>query len=908
MQQRKGRRESRALPRVLWRPWVMVVLLVLHVWERSLEPFLAHSAQRTSAFLNQLVLDIARRRGLAAHRKLRRTKRRQIRQDRWRRQAQKHSEHGFSILRSWTTRISAVARQAYDLSQYYIDKSDVWIISVAASFEHFFAELRLGLESINRRLGIQIRGASAWIRVKGKAWEFVILTPEVMRSISKQLPASEIEYLWGQIHEHHTPLKFLSLLEKTQAGVNKYAEWCQAEFDRTKGDWKTYIPDATLEPESWREALEWMIETVGRQHLSWNTWIVVPRELLPRTVIKALLDHVGESGSIFLDRVEFETLLFKLFNNLVDSEPSHLEAFADFQRRIMGGSGAWDVLLPDLISVQDGGMVTSSGVWMNTINIHTLGVDRVTYTQKRMVKKDGKDTEIEVHIPKTFMRDLEWLKQQLTPCLLADNRRDQQVWVSASVIGIPPGGRFLTWLERNLRILKIWSDEQAAEVANESLRHYRDVIKSAHDELKGHEHLKAFQQSIVLLLKAADQDSLKALQDRVTAVLNGRNVFYSQAAHSYQHWHNLKRMLPVVWPEEVTERNDVIRSTMPMTLPDLHSLLKVPEIHIPEVGGVVGIQGDGLPLVIGPGNFGVPGTTEVGKSMALKDVVSMLYPLAPAETEVFVIDIIGAKPGAELKGWGTLLVDLFGGKVFFPSEYPSPKAFRQHLDSCLDCMVFLYYPDEDYENAEAYDEQFLHFALARAALTNREERVDRSNGDHQLVLPSLESLVNNQLHPPRKRIRRRLFILDELETWLQDSEDKRATFLTNRIMSQARKYDMTCMYSVKTMESAMNVNPGVWSSLKNITDKGWYLFWTPDAERVPETITYPRNTAEGSRRADQIVTMISDIRKLGGMTDVTETYGRCVYATGEYITYANFIVPPQMLEAMERKSIREWGG
>jgi hypothetical protein len=819
----------------------------------------------------------------------------------------------YSFLHSLFAMLSITLRRMYDLMQDYILRSDSWIISVAESVGGVLEEIRLGFESIGRRLGIQIRGASAWIRVRRKAWEFVILNPEVMRSISKHLPQSEIEYLLRQFHEQSTPLKFLSLLEKTQARVNQYAEWCQAEFDRSKGDWASYIPDAKLDPESWREALEWMFDTVGRQHLSWNTWVVVPRKLLPRTVIKTLLEQGEDFGSVLLDRVEFETLLYKLFNNLVDTEKSDLNAFANFQRSVMNGTRVLDALLPGLVSVQDGGIVTSSGVWMSTITIHSLGVDRTTYTQKRTVKQNGKDVEIEVHIPKLFFRDMEWLKGQLTPCLLTDTRRDQQVWISSSVVGVPTSGRFLTWLRRNLRILKIWSDDQVSELTDEAIRNYRDVIKVAHDDLEAHQNLRAFQQSVVLMLKAADEDSLKALQDRVTAVLNVRNVFYTPAFRRYQQWRNLRSMMPVIWPQEVTEHNDLIRNTMPVTLPNLVSLLKTPEVHIPEVGAVVGIQGDGLPLVIGPGNFGVPGTTEVGKSMALKDVVSMLYPLAPAETEVFVVDIIGAKPGSELKGWGTLLVDLFGGKVFFPSNYASPAAFRKHLESCLDTMVFLYYPDEDIENAKAYDVEFLHFVLARAALTNREEAVDRSNGHRQLVLPSLEALVaeamvSDQAHPPRKKIRRRIFILDELETWLQDSEDERAAFLTNRLMSQARKYDMTSMYSVKTMESAMNVNPGVWSSLKNITDKGWYLFWTPDAENVPETITYPRSTAEGARRADQIVTMISDIRKLGGMTDVTETYGRCVYATGNYIAYAYFIVPPQMLEAMERKTSREWGG
>lgn len=778
--------------------------------------------------------------------------------------------------------------------------SDAKLDGVGKSVKDGLEGVRLSAEGLESRSGVQFRGSSAWIKKKrflkrSKRWEFVVLRPEVFR----ELPDSEILFLLDQLHQRLTPFKQISLLEKTQTGIQRNADWCRSEFERTRADWEAYAPKATLDPDAWFEdSFEWLIKEIGHQHLAWSNWIVIPTKQIPDAFYSRLIEIV-EEDDLYPDRVEYEKMLFKLFHPFCDSEPADMLEFEEYQRRLFTGERLWDVLAPVITSIEPWGIQTSSGAWMSTLQLHSLGSDVVSYTPE--VEKG--------QVPKTFtetvVRDVDWLKQQLNQVLMMDSRRDQQIWLETAVVGVSNLSSFMSTLKRHLRTIYAWSEKQRKEHPK-PVRKYAAAIRKFYDTADDNPTTtQGYQQSYSMMLKAGSWESLIALRDRVTRLLGIRGVFFEPAVIENQHWDGLRRMLPVIWESEVKEDYGIPRASMPMTMEELRTIFKVPQIDISPVGGIVGIFADGNPIVIGPGNFGILGTTEVGKSFALEEVLLMTGPLSIAETEIFVVDIIGRKPGSEEGGWTRSLVKLLGGEEIFPSLFDTPQQMRQFLDSQLDTLAFLYNPDEDLKDAVEFDMQFLKFVLSRMKAT-REEDIRQAP---QATLPGFQGVSGFENgRPPRKKIVRRFFVLDELEAWLQDREDPRPKFLINRIMSQARKSDMSFLYSAKSMESAREVNPGVWSMLKNLTDKGWILFWTPDAESVPETITYPRNTLKSARKANLIVDHINDIRRMGGMTKVEQTYGQIVYATGDYIQRGRIIPPPPLVKPMKRKKGKGWGG
>lgn len=795
----------------------------------------------------------------------------------------------------------AEAKQGYD---HYLASSDRELDRISDALEAVREEVRYSLESVERRSGVQFSGSTAWIKARrswrrrAERWGFVVIKPEVFRN----LPDPEILFLLDQLHQRLTPFKQILMLEKTQATIQRNADWCRAEFARTRNDWPIYAPKATIDPEAWyTEAFEWLVTEIGRQNLAWNGWIVMPARQIPRAFLDRLLREVqGREEELFLDRVEYERMLYKLVNPYCDSEPEDILVFEEFQRRLYSGEPLWKTLFSGILSVEPWGIQTTSGAWMTSIRIHSLGTDVVTYTPK------PKEGEEEKSYAKVMIRDLEWLKQQLTPVLMLDARRDQQIWMTTAVVGVPKARSFMETLKRHLRTIGAW-EEKDREGHEVPVRKYADVISTFYDDLDKRPVTLAFQQSFGLMLKAGSYESLMALRDRVKQVLGFRDVFYQEGTAEHHHWETLRRMLPVIWKPEVDEDYSIPRRSLPVTMEELRTILKTPQIDLPQVGGIIGTLGQG-PMVIGPGNYGILGTTEVGKSVLEESGVSMTYALAPGETEVFVVNIIGLKPGAEGGGWHKTLTKLFGGEEIFPSLFKTPAEMREYLESLVDTLVFLYNPNEDLDGeGVAWDMQFLKWVLARITMKREllvvPSSIDVSAQLTQLTLPPFESLLVNQGQvqgPPPKRILRRIFALDQLEMWMRRPDDPRASFITKWIMGEARKNRMTVIWDAKSMEAARTVNPSVWSDLKHLTDKGWFLYWTPDPESVPENIPYPRTTAEESRRADLIVEMIKDIRRLGGMTRPEDTYGHFVFATGDFITRGRNIVPPPMLPSLER--------
>ena len=805
--------------------------------------------------------------------------------------------YGFRGLQGFGRSMAKLIRTGKREYEASLKESDRVLDSVAENVEEHLEQASFALEGLEKRTGVQFSATTAWIRKRrflrrSERWGFLVLKPDVF----EEMPDSEIFFLLGRLHDRLTPFKQVLMLEKTQAAIQRNADWCRAEFSRTRGDWPVYAKDATLDPDSWYDnALEWIVKEVGRHHLVWNHWIVLPERMIPDAFYELLLRYVKDEEELYLNRLEYERNLYKLFHPLCDSEPEDMNAIEEFQNRLFNGERLWDVLAPDITSVEPWGIQTSSGAWMKSLQLYSLGSDIVDYRPADLPKEAPSKTEL-------MVRDMDWLKQQLTQVLMIDPRRDQQIWLASSTVGLPNSKNYQSALQSHLATIDAWKEEER-NAHTEPMRKYAEAILSFYNEVDKRTSTRPFQQSYSLLLKAGDEASLDSLRDRVEQVLETRDVLFEPSVAEFEHLDSLKRFLPVIWPEEVAEDYGIPRRSMPMTMEELKCVFKVPEIHPPRVGGIVGIM-EGKPLVFGPGNFGVLGTTTVGKSFSLNEILLMTGPLAIAETEIFVVDIIGRKPNSDPGNWSRSIVQLLGGIEIFPSLFTSPEAMGAYLRTLLDKLAFLYNPDNTLAEAEKYDMQFLYFVSDRMQ-AHREESFERSL---QLVFPSLQDLGVtgfSEGRPPRKKIRRRFFILDELENWLQRKDDPRTMFLTSSIMGQARKTNMSFFYSVKTMESAMLVNPGAWSNLKNLTDTGWLLFWTPDPQSVPQNITYPRYTPEEARRADLIVEYIKDIRRLGGMSKVEESYGQLIYATGDFISRAQFIAPPPLIEPMRRKTEEE---
>ena len=257
----------------------------------------------------------------------------------------------------------------------------------------------------------------------------------------------------------------------------------------------------------------------------------------------------------------------------------------------------------------------------------------------------------------------------------------------------------------------------------------------------------------------------------------------------------------------------------------------------------------------------------------LKNACAMLYPLDPLGTELFVLDMVEAEPGMVLKGWYSLLVELFGGAAVFPGQFKTPKAMRDWLGNQTDRRVFLYMPSSQVKNIAEFDKAFLDFILYRMT---------------------------------RGGIKRRLVCVDELNNWLRIDLDPRVDTLINRVMDQAAKYNTTVLYSLKTLEGTMKSLPKLWAELKTATTH-WLVFHTPDPESVPETIGFPPRSAETVLKADRIVEEIRKIRPHGGLTRIETALGRCVLVTGDVVAPARIVVPEGLLSDLQRKEDTEWG-